>query len=73
MTTPARPPRTAAHVERDRLIQQFHDAGLQAVVSTNGSIPDADIQVAFVTAPEGGQALSAWLTAKGQARLDEGM
>jgi hypothetical protein len=67
-----RPPRTAAHADRDALIRQFADAGLTAVVSTNGGIPDADIQVGKVLLSDGGkhgEVIGAWLTNAGQARL----
>ena len=64
-----RPPRTAAHVERDRLIAQFKDAGLVPVLSTNGGIPDADIQI--VKGPKPGEVLEVWVTARGDDRLVE--
>jgi hypothetical protein len=62
-----RPPRTAAHADRDALIRQFADAGLTAVVSTNGGIPDADIQV--VKGAQPGDVPECWLTERGRARL----
>jgi len=67
MPTVTRPPRTAAHAERDRLIAQFKDAGLVPVLSTNGGIPDADIQI--VKGPKPGEVLEVWVTARGEARL----
>ena len=63
-----RPPRTAGHAQRDALIQQFADAGLVPAISTNGGIPDADIQV--VKGPQPGDVSEAWVTALGQRRLD---
>lgn len=64
----ARPPRTHAHRERDALLQRFHDAGLTAIVSTNGSYPDADIQIA--KGPIHGDII-VWLTRRGERRLAE--
>ena len=67
-----RPTRTEAHAERDRLIRQFADVGLQPVISTNGSIPDADIQQAKAILRDGGkhgEVVECWLTERGQARL----
>ncbi len=66
MTTP--PPRTAGHVKRDAIIQQFADAGLVPVISTNGSNPEADIQQA--KGPQPGEVVDAWITARGERRLD---
>lgn len=63
-----RPDRTDAHRERDALLQRFHDCGLVAVISTNGSNPEADIQVAFGDKP--GEAVGAWLTSRGSAQLE---
>ncbi len=71
--TIARPPRTDAHATRDALLQQFKDAGLQATISTNGSIPDADIQQSVGLLKEGGkygEVVDVSLTERGQARLD---
>ena len=62
-----KPPRTDAHRQRDELIAQFRDAGLVPVVSTNGGIPDADIQVVKGTKP--GEAIECWLTERGKLRL----
>lgn len=64
-----RPPRTNAHRERDALLQRFHDAGLVAVVSTNGSAPEADIQIVKGVQP--GDVPEVWLTERGRARLAE--
>lgn len=64
----ARPPRTNAHRERDALLQRFHDAGLTATVSTNGSNPEADIQI--VKGEQPGDVPNVWLTDKGRARLE---
>ena len=65
--TVARPDRTAAHATRDDLLRQFRDVGLVPVVSTNGSIPDADVQVVKGTKP--GEVVDCWLTLRGQDRL----
>jgi hypothetical protein len=67
MTVIQRPPRTAAHATRDALLVQFRDAGLVPVVSTNGSVPDADVQVVKGTKP--GEVTECWLTTRGQGRL----
>lgn len=67
-----RPPRTAAHAERDRLIAEFVAAGLTPTVSTNGSMPDADIQVGRRQLTESGrhgELDGAWLTSLGARRL----
>lgn len=66
-----RPPRTEGHRQRDALLAQFAAAGLMPVVSTNGSIPNADIQVSFDkrTHP-GGDVVRADLTARGSQRLE---
>lgn len=72
MTASTRPPRTAAHADRDALIAQFAAAGLTPSLSTNGSIPDADIQVGrrpLADSGVHGELDGAWITAKGQARL----
>ena len=63
-----RPPRTAGHAQRDALIQQFAAAGLVPSISTNGGIPDADIQQ--VKGPQPGDVIEAWITARGEARLN---
>lgn len=62
-----RPARTKGHRQRDACLQRFRDAGLVAVVSTNGSDPEADIQI--VKGPQPGDVLEAWVTARGEARL----
>lgn len=64
-----RPPRTDAHRERDVLLQQFADAGLVPVVSTNGGVPEADIQV--VKGAQPGDVSEARLTDRGLTRLLE--
>lgn len=64
-----RPPRTDGHRQRDALVQQFADAGLVPAISTNGSNPHGDIQQ--VKGPQPGDVIEAWITARGQARLDE--
>jgi len=69
-----KPPPTDAHRERDRYLQMFHAAGLVPIVSTNGGIPDADIQVTKTLLDEGGKhgdVLEARLTDRGQRRLAE--
>ena len=69
MKQPAqRPPRTDAHRERDALLQRFAALGLQPVVSTNGSIPDADIQIVKGAKP--GDVPQCWLTLRGGLRLN---
>lgn len=65
--TVTRPPRTAAHAERDRLIALFADAGLVPILATNEGTPDADIQIAKGSKP--GAVLECWLTSRGEARL----
>jgi len=62
-----RPPRTAAHVTLQTLIAQFKDAGLVPVISTNGGVPDADIQI--VKGPQPGDVTECWITAHGNIRL----
>lgn len=73
MTAPrTRPARTKAHAERDALLQQFADAGLQPIISTNGSIPHADIELTMASLKEGGQygeMQNAAITERGAARL----
>lgn len=73
-----RPPRTDGHRQRDALLQHFYDAGLQPIVSTNGSIPNADIQIvkALLPAKDGtggdgqyGEVIEAYLTDRGAQRL----
>lgn len=81
MTPPReRPPRTEAHRQRDAFLQQFHAAGLVPRLSTNGGIPDADIQIvkALLPAKDGtggdgqyGEVLDCWVTVQGQARLEQ--
>ena len=71
--TIARPPRTDAHATRDALLQQFKDAGLQATISTNGSIPDADLEQTTPALKNGGKygdVTECVITSNGQARLD---
>ena len=63
-----RPPRTPGHAQRDALIQQFAAAGLVPSISTNGSNIEADIQQ--VKGPQTGDVSEAWVTARGQSRLD---
>jgi hypothetical protein len=65
---PARPPRTDAHRQRDAYLQQFAALGLTPILSTNGSNPEADIQV--VKGEKPGDVPECWITAKGQARLE---
>lgn len=70
--TVTRPPRTPAHAERDALLLQFAARGLQPVISVNGSIPEADIQVTKALLDEGGkygEVLDARLTLAGAKRL----
>jgi hypothetical protein len=55
-------------------LTRFHDAGLTPVLSTNGAIPDADVQVVRVPADQRTQGepnaiLDVWVTEKGEARL----
>jgi hypothetical protein len=67
----ARPPRTSGHAQRDALIARFAAAGLVPVLSTNGSVPDADIQVSYdKTTRPGGDVVRADLTQHGQQRWD---
>ena len=68
--TVTRPDRTAAHATRDALLAQFRDVGLVPVISTNGGIPDADIQVVKGTKP--GEVVDCWLTERGKSRLSMG-
>ena len=65
--TITRPPRTAAHATLQALLAQFRDAGLVPVVSTNGGIPEADIQVVKGAKP--GEVLDVWSTDRGRARF----
>ena len=65
--TPSRPPRTAAHAKRDELTALFAAHGLVAVVSTNGSIPGADIELILGVQP--GELRDAWLKPAGADRL----
>lgn len=62
-----RPARTEGHAQRDALIAQFTAAGLVPILSTNGSNPEADIQI--VKGPQPGEVIEAWLTARGERRL----
>ena len=64
-----RPPRTAAHAMLQTLIAQFKDAGLVPVISTNGGIPEADIQVVKGAKP--GEVIEAWMTNNGLDRLQD--
>lgn len=75
LVTLARPDRGPKRAELDTLIGRFAAAGLQPVVSTNGSIPNADIQVAQVPAKEAGgpdrwKIEDVWITAHGRTRLN---
>ena len=63
----ARPPRTAGHASRDAAIAQFAAAGLVPVLSTNGSNPEADIQI--VKGAQPGEVLESWITPRGLGRL----
>ena len=63
----ARPPRTAGHASRDAAIAQFAAAGLVPVLSTNGSNPEADIQI--VKGEKPGEVLESWITPRGLGRL----
>ena len=62
-----RPPAIAAAIER------FHALGIVPVVSTNGGIPHADIQIAKIPADEAKAGdvtfIDAWVTERGEARL----
>lgn len=69
MSAVTRPVRTEAHAKRDTYLQQFADLGLTPVVSANGSIPDADIQI--VKGAQPGEVLDCWVTDKGRARLGQ--
>jgi hypothetical protein len=62
-----RPPRTAAHAERDRLVRLFADAGLVPVMSTNGGEPSADIELVLGTKP--GELRAVWVKPMGERRL----
>lgn len=71
-----RPPRTDAHRQRDELIAQFAAVGLTPVVSTNGGVPEADIQVAKALLTEGGkhgELIEARLTDRGRQRLADAL
>jgi hypothetical protein len=65
----SRPPRTEAHAQRDALIQQFADKGLTPVLSTNGSVPSADIELTF-NKLQPGSVSAAVLTEAGRQRLE---
>lgn len=69
MAPVTRPPRTEGHRQRDTLLADFAAAGLSPVLSTNGSIPEADIQI--VKGPQHGEVIEAWLTSKGKQRLND--
>lgn len=62
-----RPSRTPAHQKRDDILASFRDLGLVPVISVNGSIPDADIQVVKGAKP--GEVVDCWLTRRGADRL----
>ena len=62
-----RPPRMVGHTQLAELVRRFSQAGLLPVVSTNGAIPGADIQI--VKGEQRGEVLAAWLTDKGAERL----
>ncbi len=64
---PVRPPRTDAHRLRDELIARFAAAGLTPVLSTNGSIPSADIELILGVKP--GDLRDAWIKPQGVRRL----
>ncbi len=65
--TVQRPPRFPAHSRRDVLLAQFHAAGIIPIVSTNGGIPEADIQVVKGAKP--GEVVECWVTAHGTRRI----
>lgn len=62
-----RPPRTPAHAVLQTYLGQFRDAGLIPVVSTNGGIPTADIEVTKGAKP--GDVTAAVITETGTQRL----
>ena len=57
------------------LLERFTAKGLHAVVSTNGSIPDADIEMTRPPVEQSGGSHQTWkataivLTSRGQSRL----
>jgi hypothetical protein len=66
---------TLTRADLDETLAQFHAAGLVPVLSTNGGIPQTDVQVVRVPANqrvkgEPNVILDVWITEKGQARLD---
>jgi len=66
---------TLTRADLDAALAQFHAVGLVPVLSTNGGIPEADVQVVRVPANqrvkgEANVILDVWITEKGQARLD---
>lgn len=65
-----RPVRTDAHRQRDFYLQQFADLGLVPIVSTNGGIPDADIQI--VKGEQPGEVVDCWVTERGKWRFEQG-
>jgi len=62
-----RPPRTDAHQLLAAFVARFKEAGLIPVISTNGGVPDADIQI--VKGPQPGDVTECWITAHGNIRL----
>lgn len=56
-------------------LQRFYDVGLTPVLSTNGGIPGADVQVVRVPADQASgpadrlRVLDVWVTDKGEQRL----
>jgi len=68
--TLARPDRGPKRNELLALLARFQAAGLQASVSTNGSNPDADIEVDITPATQRERVIHAvTVTAAGRARL----
>lgn len=65
--TLTRPERTVFHAQRDALLRAFADAGLTPLISTNGGVPSADVQVGKM--PARGDLFGAWLTERGRSRL----
>jgi len=66
---------TLTVADLDNALAPFYRRDLVPVVSTNGSIPEADVQVVRVPADqrtkgEANVILDVWITAKGQARRD---
>lgn len=58
--------------DRDAALALFYAAGLVPVLSTNGRIPDADVEVALAPRVAGAPValLSVTVTEAGQARLE---